>query len=485
MSTLALPAAPAGTRVWTPPLAWLVVALGSGVALVLRELSVDAFVWWTTLGFAALCVRSFVYRRGLDAGDAVLLFTLYYGLSLLVRGIGLLSWVDSPYLDEFGDKGTAHFRELVGWSQLYSGLGLFALQEGYASNVAPHWARALVRRLPSVAAPWRSSRVTRVAVALVLLGIAGAVMRVHSLGGFMKAASNPMAAGTDEALGHWWQIALTEFAVVGFHVHILRLLLRNDRRFLTHYLVLGLGLCGPIYLVSGSKFLLLRTLFAPWLYRNIIVRRVPFWHVVTAFAVFSALFPFFYAYRALGLTQMWAFGAYLQNDAAPLMHVFNRAYGTDSFMLILQHTGVTLPFRWGSTLADLGTFWIPRAIWPGKPDSFGLEFPALYMPDVRWGAMTYVSTSLPGELFLNFHVAGVLVGSWLLGTAMRTGRVLTTAGPGGILLYGYTFIVGIHLVEGCIASQFETLLTELLPALLAIGLLAARTRSPGPGGVRA
>ena len=68
---------------------------------------------------------------------------------------------------------------------------------------------------------------------------------------------------------------------------------------------------------------------------------------------------------------------------------------------------------------------------------------------------------------------------------MRTGRVLTTTGPGGILLYGYIFIVGMHLVEGCIASQFETLLTELLPALLAIGLLAARTRSPGPGGVRA
>jgi hypothetical protein len=485
MSTLALPARPVSARLAGLPPAWLVVALGSGLALVLRELSVDAFVWWTTLGFAALCVRSFVYRRNLDAGDAILLFTMYYALSLLVRGIGLLSWVDSPYLVELGDKGTAHFRELVGWSQLYSGLGLFALQEGYGSSVAPRWAAAVVRRLPSIAAPWRTSRVTRVAAGLVLLGVIGAVMRVHDLGGFMRAASNPMAAGTDEALGHWWQIALTEFAVVGFHVHVLRLLLGNDRRFLRHYLVLGLGLCGPIYLVSGSKFLLLRTLFAPWLYRHIVVRRVSFWHVVAAFAIFSALFPLFYAYRALGLTQMWALGAWLANDTEPLMHVFNRAYGSDSFMLILQHTGVTLPFRWGSTLADLGTFWIPRALWLGKPDSFGLEFPALYMPDVRWGSMTYVSTSLPGELYLNFHVAGVLAGSWLLGAAMRTGRVLTTTGPGGILLYGYMFIVGIHLVEGCIASQFETLLTEMLPAMLALAFLTARARSGQRDGARA
>ena len=483
MSTIALPAAPARAGFAAPPVAWFAVAVGCGVALVLRELSVDAFVWWTTLGFAALCVRSFVYRKGLDAGDAILLFTLYYALSLLVRGVGLLWWVDSPYLEELGDRGASHFRELVGWSQLYSGLGLFALQEGYRSNVASRWAGALVRRVPSIAAPWRSSRVTRVAAGLVLLGVAGAAMRVHSLGGFMQAASNPMAAGTDEALGHWWQIALTEFAVVGFHVHILRLLLRNDRRFLTHYLVLGLGLCGPIYLVSGSKFLLLRTLFAPWLYRHIVVRRVSFWHVVAAFGIFSALFPLFYAYRALGLMNMDALGAHLANDPAPLMHVFNRAYGTDSFMLILQHTGVTLPFRWGSSLSDLGTFWIPRVLWPGKPDSFGLEFPALYMPDMRWGAMTYVSTSLPGELYLNFHVAGVLAGSWLLGTAMRAGRMLTTAGPGGILLYAYLFITSIHLVEGCIASQFETLLTELLPALLAIALLAAHARTPRHGGV--
>ncbi len=477
MSTLALPAVSARSQVAMRPPAWLIVALGAGVALVLRELSAEAFLWWSVLGLAALCVRSFVRRDGVDACDVLVLFTLYYALAMLLRGIGLLTFVDSPYLRELGDAHSAHFRDLVGWSQFYSALALFAIQEGQRSRVGLRWASALTRRLPALAAPWRSARVTPVAVALMCIGVAGAAMRVGSLEGFMRAATNPIAACTDEALGHWWQIALTEFAVVGFHVHMMRLLLRDDRRFLTHYFVIGLALCVPIYLVGSSKSFLLRTLLVPWLVRHFVVRRIAIWHVVLAFVGFSALFPFFYAYRSLGLMNMGALGLYLQNDDAPLLHVFNRAYGADSLMLILHRTGVTLPFQWGASLSDLLTFWIPRNLWPAKPDSFGLQFPALYMPDMHWGALTYVSSSLPGELYLNFHVVGVLAGSWLLGAAMRASRALTLAGPGGILVYCYALLTAMHLVEGCIAAQLEYFFILLVPTLIALPLITAGARA--------
>ena len=485
MSTLALPIAAGETRAARMPGATLAVLAWAAIAIGLREVSVDAFVAWNTLGFAAIAVRSFVRREGVDAGDVLVLFTLYYCMAMLVRGVGLLSWVDSPYLEEIGDKHSAGYRTLVGWSQLYSGLGLFAVQQGYRSAVSMSWSRALAARLPSIALPWRSSRVTPVAVGLVLLGISGAAMRVASLGGFMSAASNPMAAGTEQALGHWWQIALTEFALVGFHIHILRLLLRNDRRWLLHYLVLGIGLCGPIYLVSSSKFFMLRTLFVPWLLRHFVARKLKIWQVLLAFAGFSALFPLFYAYRALGMMNLDAVGLYLENDTGALLHVFNRAYGTDSFMLIMLRTGSTLPFQWGGSLSDLGTFWIPRMLWAGKPDAFGLQFPALYMPDMRWGAMTYVTPSLPGELYLNFHVAGVVAGGWLLGAAMRASRAMIRMGPGGTLLYCYALITFMHMAEGGIASQLETFLTDLVPALLGLALLTASVRAMRPAGVRA
>jgi hypothetical protein len=470
-----------GARLAAPRLAvprsLLVVAAGAALALLLRTISAEAFLWASTLGFAAITARSFVRRGRLDSGDVLLLFTLYYSMSLLVRGIGVLTWVDSPYLEELGNARTAHVRLLVAWSQFYSALGLFAVQEGYRSNLARRWADTLARRAPSLTRPWRSSRVRPVVVALLGLGVLGALLRVRSLGGFMSAAADPMTANTSEALGHWWQIALTEFAVVGFHVHMLGLLLRRDRRFVSHYLVLGIGLCLPLYLVSSSKFLLLRTLFIPWLLRHFIVKRVELWKIIVAFAVFGLLFPVFYAYRALGLGNLGAIGLYLQDADAPLLRVFNRAYGTDSFMLILHRTGTELPFLWGRSLLDLVTFWVPRLLWPAKPDSFGLQFPALYMPDMRWGAMTYVTTSLPGELYMNFHVAGVLAGSALLGVAMRATLALARRGPGAVLLYSYAFITAMHLAEGCIASQLETLLTDLVPMALALLWLTTNGRT--------
>lgn len=463
-------AAPAVPTELVALLAW------AGAALLARPLSVDLFVWIATAGFAAVAVWPFVRRPAgaFDTGDVLYLFTLYYVLSLLARGVGLLTFVDSPYLRELGGPASARFRDLVGQAMLHAGLGLAAVVAGARSPLGERWARTLERRFGPVAAPWRPSRLPAVTLALGAVGLAAALARVRGLGGLASAAANPMMNGTEGALGQWWLIALTEFAVVAVHVHLLGLLLRGDRRFLLHYFVLGIGLGAPLYLVSSSKFLLLRLLFLPWLFRHFAVKPVPMAAVVGGFAGFGALFPFFYAYRAIGLLGLDAFtvARYLQTTETPWLKLFNRSYGADSFVLVLLRTGDTVPYRWGGSLADLATFWIPRALWAAKPPSFGLEFPATYMPDMHWGALTYATSSLPGELWLNFALPGVLVGGVVLGAAMRAGHVLARRGPGGLLVYGYAFLTAMHLVEGCIASQLETFLTHLVPSLLALWLLA-------------
>lgn len=471
-----------------PPLGLVLAVAWSGAALLARQLSVDGFVAVSAAGFAATIAWPYVRRdgRAFDTGDAMHLFVAYWALSLFARGLGLLTFVDSPYLRELGDAHSVRFRGLIGETFLYSGLGLAAVVAGTRSGLGERAGAALERALPALAAPWRASRLRSVALALAGVGLAAALARVRGLGGLAAAAANPLMSGTEGALGQWWLIALTEFAVVAFHVHLLGLLLRRDRAFAWHWALLGLALGVPLYLVSSSKFLLLRLLFLPWLYRHFVIRRVPLWGVAAAFAGFGALFPFFYAYRALGLLGLDAFtlARYLQTTDAPWLKLFNRSYGTDSFALILHRTGDTLPFLWGGSLTDLFTFWIPRALWAGKPDSFGLQFPAMYMPDMRWGALTYVTTSLPGELWLNFALPGVLAGGVLLGVVMRASLTLARRGPGGLLLHGYFFLTAIHLVEGCIASQLETHLTHLVPAAIAIALLAgprafaARRRDP-------
>ncbi len=104
------------------------------------------------------------------------------------------------------------------------------------------------------------------------------------------------------------------------------------------------------------------------------------------------------------------------------------------------------------------------------------------MPEVEWGTMTYMSPSLPGELFLNFHVAGVLAGFALLGWVLRAAVTLARGGgPGAVLLYGYFFLAAVHLVEGSIAVQIEFFLTSAVPALIALFLLRGpRARGSRP-----
>ncbi|MBI5170004.1 MAG: oligosaccharide repeat unit polymerase [Candidatus Eisenbacteria bacterium] len=467
-SPRALPALPADTL---PVLGWVALCLFASAVWT------DAFVWCAGLGLAAAVARPFVdgFRRGFDAFDVLPLFTLYYALSLLLRGMGLLSFVDSPYLRELGDARTGHYRALVGWAFFYSAVGMQALYAGYRSRIGTRWGEALVRRFPALTMPWRGRVLPIVVVVLMVIGFGAATARVHGPAGFLTAAANPMKTNTEAAVGYWWLIAATEFALVGFHVHMLGLLLRRDPRFLLHYFVLGIGLGVPLYLASSSKFVLLRIFLLPWLYRHFVVKPLPMWKVVASFAGFGALFPFFYAYRALGILRLDALKVYIDQVDNPLLLMFNRSYGTDSLMLIVHRTGVTLPFQWGHSLLDLFTFWIPRLLWPSKPLSFGLAFPAAYMPDMHWGNMTYASCSLPGELYLNFHVFGVVAGCALLGMAMRATYAAARRGPGALLVYGYAFITAMHLVEGCIASQLETAITHLVPTVIALAVL---TRLP-------
>jgi hypothetical protein len=407
-------------------------------------------------------------------------FLLYFVLAMLLRGMGVLTFVDSPYLRGLGDARSSSFRLLVGWVFFYCTLGLAALNAAYHAPSARRWAEGYLERRTLLSAPWRASRIVPVGLGLLAIGGIGALLRLHSLGGFANAAVDPLNAATVGGVGRYWQIALTEFAVVGFHVLVIGAMLRGDRRLPWIWLGLGLFLSVPLYLSSSSKSLLIRVLFTPMLFWHFLRRPLRLGHVLGFFAGFGLLFPLFYAYRAVGIAGLDGAGLYLENIDTPLLLLYNRAYDADSFVRVLHATAQGLvPLQWGRSLLDLFFFFIPRALWAAKPESFGLGFPTLYMPDVEWGAMTYVSPSLPGELFLNFHVAGVLAGFLLLGWGLRAAITLTRrGGPGAVLLYGYFFLAAVHLVEGGIAAQIEFFLTSAVPALLALILLSTQ-RAPG------
>ena len=476
MSTATLRPALARPRVrFSYPVRVLAVVAWAVVALALAPWFTDAFVWWSGAGLALVALWPFAraWRRGLDPGDAMWCFASYFLLAMLLRGMGVLTFVDSRYLRVLGDPSSPAYRQLAGWMFFYCALGFAALNAAYHAPFARRWAEAYLARPSLLSAPWRTSRIVPVGLALLGVGGIGALMRLHSLGGFASAAADPLAANQG-ALGYFWQIALTEFAVVGFHVLVIGAMLRGDRRLPWIWLGLGLLLSVPLYLVSSSKALLIRVLFTPMLFWHFLRKPLRLGHVLGFFGGFVLLFPLFYAYRSLGIAGLDGVGLYLETTDAPWLKFYNRAYDADSFMRVLHAINHGLvPLQWGRSLLDLFTFFIPRAWWAAKPDSFGLCFAPLYMPEVDWGGMmTYVSPSLPGELFLNFHVFGVLAGFLLLGWSLRAAVTLARGGgAGAVLLYGYFFLAAVHLVEGSIAAQIEFFLSSAFPALVALALL--------------
>ncbi len=466
-------ARPSGTAV--------ALMLAGAACAIASQLPTGVWLTTTALLLAGVLAWPVVTRRiPLDTGNPLVFFLAYFAFAMLLRGLGLLTFVDSPYLRELGDARSDHFRRLLAGVFFWSAALLVCLYAGWQARSGPRLAGWWLRRVPGLAAPWRPSRARLAAALLLAAGLAGALLRLKSMGGFHAVTSDLLSAGTDQALGRWWLIAVTEFAVVGFHVWAVARFSRQGAGATRTVLLASLAFAAPLYLVTSSKFLIIRLVFLTLIWRHFLVKPLPVRTLMLVFAGFGLLFPLFYAYRAVGLVGLDGVRTYLETTDAPLLKLFHRAYDADSFMLVLHRAGREVPYEWGATLLDLLYFWIPRGLWEAKPMSFGLTFAQHYMPDFHFVVMTYMSSSLPGELWANFAWPGVLAGGFGLGVLMRASwEAVHRGGPSQLLLHGFWFLTAVHLVEGSIASKFTSLATQMVPLLLATPLLA-RMHSQSP-----
>jgi hypothetical protein len=166
--------------------------------------------------------------------------------------------------------------------------------------------------------------------------------------------------------------------------------------------------------------------------------RMPKGWALAAVAFVVLAFPIFQAYRAevIGLR-----GISRSNAAADIVNSFklalgakekvqkqiNENYKIPSFLertalkptmeMLIAQTGRTAEFQNGYTLSLYFTGFVPRFLWPDKPDSsvgklVNSEFQVSENPD------TYISATHIGELYWNYGWPGIVVGMFLLGTLL-------------------------------------------------------------------
>lgn len=103
----------------------------------------------------------------------------------------------------------------------------------------------------------------------------------------------------------------------------------------------------------------------------------------------------------------------------------------NSVAVVVRETGKTVDYQYGSTIyLTLLSLAIPRFVWPDKPEiAIGRVFAREFHILPRWNDVTWVSTSLVGEWYWNFGIAGVIGGMFLTGIGFQV--LFRKLGEGG------------------------------------------------------
>ncbi|MEE9167522.1 MAG: hypothetical protein V3U24_08720 [Candidatus Neomarinimicrobiota bacterium] len=90
------------------------------------------------------------------------------------------------------------------------------------------------------------------------------------------------------------------------------------------------------------------------------------------------------------------------------------------FAYVMELTPSVIPYWDGGSYYALPTTWIPRALWPDKPEKrLGQEFGHIYGILDQEDRITSVNFPQIIEMYANFGTAGVLVGMAILGVMLR------------------------------------------------------------------
>lgn len=218
-------------------------------------------------------------------------------------------------------------------------------------------------------------------------------------------------------------------------------------------------------ILSGGKAGFLIPFLYILLAYHYLKKRVKISWIFTFVVVTILAIPFFNAYRyADNLAQIIsALDKMLTEDNDFLIkQVMGRFYGIDSLTIIIRDTPNVMDYQLGATILPLLYAWIPRALWPDKPIiSFSKIFGETYLGQFFSGTGTAASVTMLGEVYLNFHIAGMIVGSFLIGLILRAiyeYLIVKNLGAPAVFIYAslflYLFVFWEFDIAGFLAGRF-------------------------------
>ncbi|MCX6031747.1 MAG: hypothetical protein NT169_20900 [Chloroflexi bacterium] len=138
------------------------------------------------------------------------------------------------------------------------------------------------------------------------------------------------------------------------------------------------------------------------------------------------------------------------------------------FVLIADAYDRVRPFQYGATLLRVVSQFVPRAVWPGKPLDLSIEIADLFRP----GSLSGIPPGFFAEMYLNWHVFGVILGGALLGAglALLYRNWIVTKSSAGTVFYAILLPRILMLPSGTLANVIDSAIVSFLGAMIAFAV---------------
>jgi hypothetical protein len=364
-------------------------------------------------------------KQQLDWFHPVALFVANFFLLFVANGVVILLGISFILTRVFGPAPDSVY-ELMNRATLYASGFLMAVYAGYffrrqgAGRSGESAISIPALGTPHLGTPRNDQPFRRLRLAAWLaLGCSylGCLILILIFGGIGNFIVDPMVF--IESRGDFWPMALVWASLWSFGTFYASYV-RERKPIDLAALLLTLPTMLFEFLTGGTKMALLIPVVCYLILRNYLVKRWT-WKFLPGLAAFTLLvFLVGYAYRGVADSVEFTTGLsqYADDNGSLFATFFGRFYGTDSFMVVLEATDQGYPLQHGRTMADLLYFYVPRAIWPGKPESYSMAFGREFLPATPGAGETFFTPSLPAELYLNFGVVGLLAGGLLSGALL-------------------------------------------------------------------
>lgn len=461
-----------------------------------REAQDNDLVFGLTLAFALLSLVPLVVawrQRGLDLFEPVCFVT---GLTFIAYCFPVILDAYTASLTELGEP-----RYLAVALGVATG-GLLFFLIGYFS--CRHLSRAIVRRLPPLPAALHDTRVTLAILLLCGVGWLARLYKIYAYGlffndviGLQEEAS--LFSGVVSQLAALVRVGIALLCAVAFYGGR-----EKVRRTGREALLLALVAAEVVYFaLQGVKGGIILTLLIPLVAYHYL-RRLSRLQLLAGVLLILLTFPVVNRYRTLasisgnpleatvGIRQSFTLfyegmadvldpqESFSEFAGAAVQMVGGRLSHLNILATVIKQMPEAVEFQYGKTFLVVVNSFVPRFLWPGRPVGMFTNDLARQFGFNPFDFVTVTNFSVVEELYINFHVFGVIAGMLVLGIVLRSAydylMVAERLTPLRVFLYTFVIQLPFGFIDLPLSSTLMALPRELVILASVVFFIVQKSR---------